>query len=169
MDEDKAREITKMGHIYKNATLTIVAAKATGVECGFLEPRRPLEVCILPLVFLTATLGSISVVKPFNRWARPYLHRPKEALYSRAWALQEFLLSARLLIYGQQEMIWRCQSLLSPAVDNHITYFQPWPCKRLPSIVFNKENSITRPILQWTSWQGCGQALCTTSRQELCW
>jgi hypothetical protein len=40
----KTREITKIGYIHKNAALTIVAAKATGVECGFLEPRRPLEV-----------------------------------------------------------------------------------------------------------------------------
>jgi hypothetical protein len=54
MDEDNEclPEISQrwdMGYTYKNATLTIVAAKATGVECGFLEPQRPLEVCIFPL------------------------------------------------------------------------------------------------------------------------
>ncbi|CZR54151.1 uncharacterized protein PAC_04034 [Phialocephala subalpina] len=35
--EDKDAEITRMGNVYQNAIITIVAANSPGVECGFLD------------------------------------------------------------------------------------------------------------------------------------
>lgn len=135
--EDGAKEVNNMGSIYKKATLTILATNGTSANCGFLESRPLLDVCELPLCLPDGSLESIFLVKPFSRRPRHYAYRPKEALHQRGWALQEFLLSPRFLIYGEREMTWFCQSLFSPAIDNHIDYLQKGPCKQLPPIMFN--------------------------------
>lgn len=101
---DKAYEIAQMPQIYRNATLTIAAARARNVHEGFLEervaPRFIGEVFELPYICPDNQLGSIILCRSGLM---------KEPLDERAWALQERLLSPRTLEYGTRQLRWICQ------------------------------------------------------------
>ncbi|KAM7209818.1 HET domain containing protein [Rhypophila decipiens] len=100
---DISTEISSMGLIYKNATLTIAAASATTVKDGFLQNRSVSGVCRLPLFLNDLECGSL--------WLRnPSMEHAKEPLDTRAWALQEFLLSPRILYFATKDLLWKCQS-----------------------------------------------------------
>ncbi|KAE9367909.1 HET-domain-containing protein [Stipitochalara longipes BDJ] len=120
---DKAIEIDAMGEVYKNAVLTIAATSA------------------VPSIDNTwALLRSMDTYK-YNHEAEP--------LETRDWALQEALLSPRLLSFGERELSWRCQiaAVEVRRKGNRI-------CKRLPSGVFgialdDKSTIETRQELVW--------------------
>jgi hypothetical protein len=124
--EDKGREIDAMGRYYRNAFLTIAAASAAAVTEGFLRPRKFLPTCELPLFSPHGASITLSV------GVRLLKARPKEPLYSRAWALQEFLLSPRLLIFGSREAVLQCQTTITSVLPSPISYDDSWPCERLP-------------------------------------
>ena len=108
---DKDAEIAKMGEIYENAQLTISAASAERCQHGFLATRSmhgdfapPCSFSRLPFACPNGESGTVSlrestlystIIEPLNR---------------RAWALQERVLSPRVLIYGCWQMYWQCQS-----------------------------------------------------------
>jgi hypothetical protein len=139
--DDKDREIRKMGDYYKSSVVTIAAATASTVTGGFLHPRTPPPACELPLYLPNEPPGKIcAVIKIFN-------DRPKEPLHTRAWALQEFLLSPRLLIFGTREAVWQCQSVIAPVLPSHVSYNHRWPCDRLPTIPNIPGQQVTATIL----------------------
>jgi hypothetical protein len=123
---DKDREIKFMYDYYHNATVTLAAAMAYTVTAGFLHPRTPASACDLPLYLPNRARGKAFIITELQN------EQPKEPLYTRGWALQEFLLSPRLLIFGSCEAIWQCQSTISSVLPSHISYDPSWPCKRLP-------------------------------------
>ena len=108
---DKNAEIARMGEIYENAQLTISAASAEKSQDGFLGSRSmhgdfspPCSFSRLPFACPNDESGTVSlrestlyytIIEPLNR---------------RAWALQERVLSPRVLIYGCWQMYWQCQS-----------------------------------------------------------
>lgn len=107
---DKAFEIAQMALVYNQATVTIAATRAGGVQEGFLGDRRP---------YPHGTLQTDSVI-----WELPYRSRagatgsvilvpdceiPTQPLDTRAWAFQERLLSPRILEYGSLQTRWKCQ------------------------------------------------------------
>ncbi|KAJ4358102.1 uncharacterized protein N0V89_002681 [Didymosphaeria variabile] len=82
-DEDKERESRAMADVYRNAALTIVATQK-GVD------QQALQAAVLPLsTYLT----------------------PGFAWDTRAWSLQERLLSRRFLHLGEEQMYWECNAL----------------------------------------------------------
>ncbi|KAH8680061.1 heterokaryon incompatibility protein-domain-containing protein [Tricladium varicosporioides] len=118
-DEDKAKELSQMPHIYKNAIVTISAAIVDNCYEGFLHERPEIinrieaSFC-LPLVW--------DVLQPDGEraskiWLSPDDSRgfnikqfEDEVIESRAWTFQEAWLSPRLLIYGSGPVQWRCLS-----------------------------------------------------------
>lgn len=110
---DKEREIPQMGLVYQHARLTIAAAKAHNVNEGFLE--RPL--CYRRLAPTSIRFRdrcgkeSETFVLTEKQRRSDGFHRPKEPLDARAWALQEQLLSPRLLSYTSHGPLWSCQAL----------------------------------------------------------
>jgi hypothetical protein len=127
--EDRAREILAMGDAYKNASLTIVAANNPTVTAGFLNPRPSPQTCTLPMLTPDGETGVISIIPKL------YGSQPKEPLYTRAWALQEFLLSPRLLVFGTHEVTYQCATTpISPVLPSHRFYDPNWPCKRIGSV-----------------------------------
>lgn len=144
---DKEREIQNMGHIYKHATVTIAAAAAKTSSEGFLrlEPAPPRAE--------TASRGFLRLERAAPPTGRFQFHLPGEGdstvfvasvhapprhpLDSRGWALQEFLLSPRLLVFARHEVLWYCQTKQSvPAINSWLGY--SIPLRRLPSELFNK-------------------------------
>lgn len=114
---DKAKEINNMGQIYKNATLTIAAASAMTASDGFLQPRPKIPSCEIPIYHNYHKEYEKEYIKklPFEAWTKTRPPRKiwlaatvkssdaVEPLYSRGWALQERLLSPRMLLYGQKD------------------------------------------------------------------
>jgi hypothetical protein len=101
---DIAHEIGSMGNIYKNATLTIVAAHSEGAHLGFIGRNAPFEGCELPFLLPDNTLGTIIAV-PGGLGPR----MPPLPLDTRAWTMQEQMLSTRHLVFNLHGIGWKCQ------------------------------------------------------------
>jgi hypothetical protein len=119
MQDDKSdmgRELAVMAQIYENASLTISASRASSVEEGFLQPRRPFKdsatvsFCLQlltpfsnrlepTLCFLVAELESFEA--PNHKISESgHEGTPRDPLVSRAWCFQERALSKRLIEFG---------------------------------------------------------------------
>jgi hypothetical protein len=132
-EDDKRREIQKMGSIYKNAALTISAAAASAVSEGFLgRPPNPLPSCKWQLDIPSVGLHTIFI----STRPKTFMdYTPDDPLDRRGWALQESLLSPRLLVFSKQEPLWHCQAVqFKTAKDGYLNYDNNR--KRLPDWVF---------------------------------
>ncbi|CAN9425949.1 unnamed protein product [Alternaria alternata] len=103
-DEDKDALIGQMHKIFACAQVTIAASKASRCTEGFLAPR-----CSAPQ-FYAAIRGPLEIQNGITRRVIliPSSKRNVEPLVTRAWSLQETLLSRRILSYGSQQLHWRC-------------------------------------------------------------
>ncbi|KAF8848721.1 HET-domain-containing protein [Acephala macrosclerotiorum] len=102
--DDKVIELASMCKIYQNATVTIVASNASSANQGFLEDRDPPRPSIsIPFWGPNDELTSVSL-----RTEDPY-DDENEPINTRAWTLQEQLLSPRLLIYATHTLQYHCQ------------------------------------------------------------
>ena len=101
-DIDKGHQCARMGEYYRNALITLSALNSRDSTEGFLNAR--------------AVVNSVTLFeKPgyVDCYLRPRLRTRaeifKEAVLSgRGWALQERLLSTRVLHFGTTEMFWEC-------------------------------------------------------------
>jgi hypothetical protein len=103
---DKAIEISTMPAVYSQAAVTILASRAESVRGGFLHMRNPYDKSIFEVPYRGSEDRMASIVLV------PELARPrnsKEPLALRAWALQEKLLSPRILDYGSTQTRWICK------------------------------------------------------------
>ncbi|KAJ9602850.1 hypothetical protein H2200_012630 [Cladophialophora chaetospira] len=122
--DDRAHEIAHMTDIYKHATLTISASKASAASKGFLHdeasPETGLWKNLIPLAF--------PIPNPAAKTIKDAFEMPREVLGTiwlcdedpefaasfrspvdrRGWCLQERLLSSRFLSYGRWPT-WRCR------------------------------------------------------------
>lgn len=167
--EDKLEEITKMKDIYQNAYITIAAASTKSCTEGFLQRRfapainrtkiphahptsgswipgtRPIA---MPFQCANGLLGSISLQPYLSDW-----NEDEQPLNLRAWALQERLLSRRVLIYGTTHMVWDCNSQYKtfggPRLRRH-------SMPRLPDILVGDDGgcnilNIEKTHIEWTN------------------
>ena len=106
---DKSVEIAKMNAIYGSATVTIVAARSSSATEGFLGERLPgpREGFIVSYCCFDGELGSITLVKLNDGFD------PVEPIDERAWALQERLLSSRIIEFGSRQTRWICSETRS--------------------------------------------------------
>ena len=114
--DDKAIEIGAMDSIYSNSVLTIAVVNATGVADGFLRTKPRLRVDI-PYRCPDGALGTVQISpqESIDLWQEP--------LYTRAWCLQENLLSSRLLLFTNTEVLWQCKSHpIKRANTTHVAY-----------------------------------------------
>lgn len=109
--DDTSKEIPKMPQIYGNAFVTIAAARASSATEGFLQPRVITEAwkhCFcLPIRTLEGSMGQM------NFFPRTYQAGPPgspDPIHSRAWVLQEYALSPRIIQFGVNYINWMCSS-----------------------------------------------------------
>ncbi|RDW58759.1 hypothetical protein BP6252_13235 [Coleophoma cylindrospora] len=143
---DKTTEINSMGKIYKNATLTIAATSAKTAADGFLGLTKPLAGGLVPFLLRDCSTSPIKMIAPqpdyYPGQAQSRFPDPN-ILDTRGWALQEFLLSPRLLLFGSEEVLWQCQTeSLRPLLASSRTYYPE--ITRLPSSVFG----VADPLMQ---------------------
>lgn len=144
-EKDKHREIAHMGSIYKNSTLTIAATNAKNAKEGFLK-NIPTSVVFRVPHQLKDTFSAIQLSYKLKTPIRTIM----KPLNRRAWALQEALLSPRILSYGYTDIIWRCQSEgLMKSLNGSGT------CQPLPKGIFKnhsaKENESCEPLVKRAS------------------
>jgi hypothetical protein len=131
--KDKRLEIEAMGSIYRNATLTIAASDSKGVREGFLKSRPQSPTCKLQFYLPNNRLGNIEVEQ-----YRLYANQENWHLNTRAWTMQEELLSPRMLFFADGEIRWQCQSAYKERVlGTSSVELQVWQgVPRLPREVF---------------------------------
>ncbi|KAH8745856.1 heterokaryon incompatibility protein-domain-containing protein [Hyaloscypha finlandica] len=100
---DKHRLIRMMGEIYRNSTLTLIAAAGQGpdhglpgISPGLRKAEKPLDVGDWTLVHHETNLEE--EIKSSRR-------------NSRAWTYQEALLSYRRLVFTESQTYFQCQSM----------------------------------------------------------
>lgn len=101
-----AKEIALMPQIYQNAHVTISAARSSDSHDGFLHelsvPCAQADVFKLPFRCPGESFGYVNLFyEPTGFW---------DPIERRAWPLQEFLLSRRILKYGSYQLSWSCLS-----------------------------------------------------------
>ena len=124
-DEDKAREIGRLEHMYSNAYVTISANSSESCAAGFLSPRHhksedDIYVMLATESGSTANIGLKSIPEPGYRV--PFKLEP---IYTRAWTFQEAFLSRRSLLYSEQQLFWTCSQTwgMDGGRVQHNTYF----------------------------------------------
>ncbi|VUC29299.1 unnamed protein product [Clonostachys rosea] len=134
--EDKAHEISKMSDIYKNAAITIAASVAEKATQGFLQHQSKratyLPECMLTIPMPNERTGTIYV--------SAHQYEPDHPLDKRGWALQEFMLSSRMLIFSDYELLWQCKEVPLQSVtgtQGGLEYLQP--LESLPWAVFDDD------------------------------
>ncbi|KAF4438212.1 hypothetical protein FACUT_5077 [Fusarium acutatum] len=103
-NKDWADQALLVPEIYNNADLTIVAGASRDARDGFLDiGSSPVEAaCQVPYQCAEG-----------NEEASCWLNLPRERSVGptteRAWCYQESLMARRMIIYGQQQLIFRCR------------------------------------------------------------
>ena len=156
-EEDWQAEAKQMANIYKNSLMTIaVAVDVTAEHRGCFRPRlrqhtRPFNSGI------PWSDGSARYIFADRRATKDGA-RPPSALDTRAWVLQEQLLSPRVLSYSNQELYWDCISLnASETFPDGIPGFYDADMKSLDLRLFKKviigcTETTSRESL-YTSWK----------------
>ncbi|CAN9167534.1 unnamed protein product [Alternaria alternata] len=103
-DEDKDALIGQMHKIFACAEVTIAASKASRCIEGFLALRSNVPQFYVTIQDHIETHN----VRPSRVVLVPSSKRHVEPLITRAWTLQETLLSRRVLSYGSRQLRWYC-------------------------------------------------------------
>lgn len=104
-DNEKQEEIANMGLIYKNSTVTIVAASAAKVSDGFLGNGKLEEPgAQLPLYIDESTTGTVYL----RRKNAAQTYTSHEPIFQRGWTYQELLLSPRSIVFDSNQITLKC-------------------------------------------------------------
>lgn len=133
--EDWEEESARMGSIYQNAHLTIAAASSASVDMSYLgntldQSRQPIEFTVPP-----ATPGCPSTTVSARREPVAWHTRPlistdrfqQDPWRLRGWTLQEEILARRLVVFGAEEMQWRCRTTTACECHSDIFVYRAWP------------------------------------------
>ncbi|KAF4336919.1 hypothetical protein FBEOM_9218 [Fusarium beomiforme] len=108
--DDWSYEAARFGQYYENATVTIAASGAISSQQGLFLGRPALDFDPDPV---TITINRVSgdttlviVQPPGPSWEASIQHAP---LLSRGWAIQERVLSKRILHFGANSLLWECR------------------------------------------------------------
>lgn len=112
---DWEAEAPKMGDIYHHAQLTIAAKASDNVHCGILNRRNNVPYCRVKWKHDFSASRSTSPetfvqLRPPNCYDTANILRHSRWA-TRAWTVQEELLSTRLLSFTSSQMTWHCPSV----------------------------------------------------------
>lgn len=124
---DWAGESVHMDPIYENAYLTIAPATSSSADTPYLgntpDPcRKPVEFTVLPATS-DRPATTVSARETPRYWHfREEKYMGKDPWRLRGWTMQEEILSRRLVIFGAEEMQWRCKTTASCECQEKIMY-----------------------------------------------
>ncbi|GAP82945.2 putative heterokaryon incompatibility protein [Rosellinia necatrix] len=114
--EDWVYESRRMAQIYGNAALTIIAGRAAGCEEGFLENklRHIVGPCAIPF-YDEETKKQFAAMDKTGEMGHIWVSLPRLCddgpVSKRGWCYQEAVLSSRALVFGVEQLHFRCQEL----------------------------------------------------------
>ncbi|THU98794.1 HET-domain-containing protein [Dendrothele bispora CBS 962.96] len=113
--QDKIAEIARIPQIFRDAYFTIIASKSSKVSDGFLQdcPDTAASDPHLPTRILCedgSTVGIMSIDWSPS-WKEDY-DSIKLPVNTRAWCLEERLLSVRALVYASDTLYFQCQTII---------------------------------------------------------
>ncbi|CZR66340.1 uncharacterized protein PAC_16241 [Phialocephala subalpina] len=130
-DSDKLDQMAQMGSIYKNSTITIIAASAEKVTDGFLNGKANDPIAQLPIFVDNSTSGTVYL--RIRHAENTYSH--DEPIFQRAWTLQELLLSPRALVFDSCQINLKClEHEFQPVFETYLEFNVD--CPDLPVSVF---------------------------------
>ncbi|CVL13891.1 uncharacterized protein FPRN_15246 [Fusarium proliferatum] len=154
--EDKAKEIGQMANIYENSYVAIMASRAKSVEEGFLHPRshfgadRRSPGFRLQYETKKGRRGSVVLVEESS--SQTYA----DPLSLRAWAYQEFILSPRILDYGELRTTWICWADINPTDGFLSTPTSSWSRQRFQEVMSpSVEANSVSPHQLWSTLVLC--------------
>lgn len=100
----KTEEIAKMSGIFRGSYLTIQAASAKTVNEGFLKIRTPDSLPKYQLLYSQSS-GEHILLRPRMN----ILDTIQASTGCRAWCFEESVLSRRLLVFGQDQLSYKCR------------------------------------------------------------
>jgi hypothetical protein len=140
--EDKMKEIANMANIYENATVTLIAASAAGADEGFLKPKP------IPKIDLRIPYGLQGTLLLRDQRYVDAIDEAADPTETRAWCLQESLLSRRCLVYSSLYLYWCCQELTYANQDVRLSVIPDY----LPANVHHSVQNL--PVVFRTQRQG---------------
>ncbi|KAH6892506.1 heterokaryon incompatibility protein-domain-containing protein, partial [Thelonectria olida] len=153
--EDKAVEISNMADIYRNSYVTISASRAKTVDLGFLQPRSPLgagnDPCAFRLPYESKDRVAGSVVLIEEASSQLYV----DPLSTRAWAFQEFVLSPRVLDYGELRTTWICKADNKPTDGFMSSPTSCWSRQRFHELFSAASKATLKPHELWSVLVQC--------------
>lgn len=117
---DWLEQSKKMASVYSHATLTIYAMASETSHNGILTPRnspmikempfaQPVCVPVYKAGTFTDSEAQLELVHAEEDWEEDSLSLARNSiLASRGWALQEYVLAPRRLIFGTRRVYWEC-------------------------------------------------------------
>ncbi|KAK9770033.1 putative HET-domain-containing protein [Seiridium cardinale] len=154
-EEDWQHESAKMGHVYSNSSLNIAAAGSPDADTGFFFHNRPESPNAWKVTFPntgpvpSAKMHSDSSYEGTKWYTWNCINSGTKAviddnqLASRAWTLQERLLSPRTLYFGCDQIAWECR--VCNAYEALPDMFQEGIRRMSPGNYFNLVQA-TRPL-----------------------
>ena len=154
--------MAQMCNVYQNSHVTIVAASASSSDEGFLTLKNVENDSSFQIPWHPGQGNDISYTVLSTKTDKRGNER--EPLHERAWTLQECFLAPRLLVFGQNCMIWKCEQ-----GDESTRYDIDWNryCELagLTTIRLGRGGRVFRPV-QTTSTASSFASIFNGSRAE---
>ncbi|RGP76826.1 hypothetical protein FLONG3_5069 [Fusarium longipes] len=159
--DDWSHEATRFGRYYQNAALTISATGATCSENGLFLPRPAMTFDSKPVVLRrerpSGETTDISILPKVPAWLTEIKKAP---LYQRGWAIQERMLSTRVVHFSTNMVLWECHECRATEIDQaglglgdqSVVYEEVSDFMPIFRDLERKSESANRAISEWYSF-----------------
>lgn len=107
-NEDWEREAASMAQVYSQSLVTLAASAASDGSLGFIRINQEQPMIEIGYPSGNSSIHAIFVGRSLNR----FQGLANEPLSSRAWTLQERVLSPRTLHYAEDQLHWECRQTI---------------------------------------------------------
>ena len=154
--QDKKFQLREIRRIFRNAHFTLIASSATSTFAGLLHPRALPDQPRTQSPYWTSS-GRICVVTV--REDHDATDDSLEAATTRAWCLEECLLSLCKIIFAAATLQFLCQSTTASVCRKYMPV-----AENLPSVMFAPDAVLAAHVSKWgfVDWYGCWEEWANT-------